>query len=193
MSIQNVHRSIGLTLVELLVVLAITIIMLTLSASSFSTLLQREQGLQAISTFSNLFRFARTMAVQYQAPVTVCALDSASACNRDWDEGREVVVFIDNNNNHRLEPGDNLLRNLDWPAHKGKVRWRASLGRRYITFLELGNTWQNGTLYYCPTNKEIKFARALVVSHTGRSYHPGDSNGDGIDENKAGRNLDCAW
>jgi hypothetical protein len=84
-----------------------------------------------------------------------------------------------------------LLRELRWPLRGGELSWRASLARGYIEFEDSGATWQNGTLYYCPDSRDARHARALVLSHSGRSYLTVDSNGDGIREDRRGRNLRC--
>ncbi len=189
------HRSNanGFTLAELMVAMAIAAILLLVSVNSFSNLQARERSRQAVATFTDLFQFARTIAVNYQAPTTVCALDADKACTRDWGGQDPIAVFLDNNNDHRLDASDNLVRQLDWPAQRGKVRWRASLGRKYITFQAMGNTWQNGSVRYCPPDGDPRFARALVVNHAGRPYPTDDADGDGIDEDNYGKNLKCDW
>jgi len=181
----------GLTLIELLITLLLLAVIASLSSNAFSNLIPRHRALTAMTTFRGLFQFARTTAIYSQRTVTVCALTSAQKCTRDWSGDRRIAVFYDNNQNRYLDEKDEGLRLLDWPARKGVVSWRASLARTYINFLPQGNTWQNGTLYYCPANGDVRHANALVLSHSGRSYHPGDSNGDGIREDRKFKPLSC--
>ena len=109
------------------------------------------------------------------------------------DRGRRHVIelFLDTNGNRRRDADEAVLRSLRWPLAHGELSWRASLARPYLVFEETGGTWQNGTLYYCPMNRDARFARALVISHSGRGYLAVDRNGDGLREDRAGRNLSC--
>jgi len=182
----------GLSLLELLIALLVLATLVVTSTSAFSGFLPRQRALAAMSTFKGLFQFARSTAVHTQRTVTVCALRPDNKCTRDWSGDRTIVVFVDNNRNRYLDDEDQELRRLDWPSRKGTVQWRASLARNYINFEPgLGNTWQNGTLYYCPSNGDNRYANALVVSHSGRSYFPGDSDGNGIREDRKLQDLDC--
>lgn len=181
----------GLSLVELLITLLLLAVLVISSTSAFSGLIPRHRALSAMSTFKGLFQFARTTAVYTQRTVTVCALTVDNKCTRDWSGDRTIAVFVDNNRNRYLDEGDEGLRQLDWPARKGTILWRASLARTYIDFLPMGNTWQNGTLYYCPVNGDNRHANALVLSHSGRSYFPGDSDGNGIREDRKLKDLSC--
>ena len=183
----------GFTLIELMIALAILSLLGFLFAGAYQETIQRQRSFQAIATFKTLFQFARHNAVYTQQATTVCALEADHRCSRDWGQDREIAVFVDRNNNRQLDAADTALKRLHWPAQKGLIRWRASLGRAYVVFLGEGNTWQNGTLYYCPPNLKPRYAAALVLSHSGRSYVPGDGDGDGIEEDRQGNNLHCRW
>lgn len=186
-------RSRGFTLLQLLVCLAILAIMTTLSWPGYRTLIGREQARQAITHFHHLFQFARNTAINAQKPVTVCALTPDNRCTHAWNKHHAVAVFFDTDNNRKLDDKDQVLRQTNWASFTGKVRWGASLGRQFIRFEKWGNTWQNGTLYYCPKDNNHRFANALVISHSGRSYIPGDNNKNGIAENREGKDLICNW
>jgi type IV fimbrial biogenesis protein FimT len=184
------------TLIELLLVLAVLGIALQLTAAPFSHRLADLRSATAMRHLSSLFAFARQEALIRRRPVTVCALatdDSASspACDRNWQDGHVITVFIDTNENRRRDSSEIALREIRWPLKDGELSWRASLARPYINFESSGGTWQNGTLYYCPASRDARQARAMVISHSGRTYLPGDSNGDGIREDRTGRNLRC--
>ena len=181
----------GISLMELLTVLALIVTLMTLTGPTFVHLSERSQVRRAMDTFRDLFQFARTHAVYSAQPTTVCAIDSDGRCIKSWQGSKDIIVFVDKTKNRRLDSGDELLRSINWPTGKGSIRWRSALGRPYITFLQMGNTWQNGTLYYCPENDDARYAGALVVSQGGRGYEPGDRNEDGIAENRYGDNLSC--
>lgn len=184
-------RPCGFTLIELLIVLAILSIALGLTAAPFAKRIDDARSATAMRHFSSLFALARQEALIRQRPVTVCALTAESRCSRVWTDNPAVVVFIDGNDNRRLDADEQPLREIQWPLIGGELSWRASLARDHLRFEPNGGTWQNGTLYYCPKSRDARQARALVISHSGRNYMPGDSNGDGIREDRQGRNLRC--
>lgn len=183
--------ALGLTLIELLLVLVVLSISLQLTGASFAKRIAEARSASAMHKLSTLFSYARQEAVMRGTPITVCLIDAVGKCQRYWLEGYPVTVFIDSNKNRRYEVGETLLRQIHWPMRGAELSWRASLARTYIEFTETGGTWQNGTLYYCPDSRDARQARALVVNHAGRSYLTTDSNGDGIREDREGRNLRC--
>lgn len=187
----NTKTQRGMTLLSLLITLAIATTTAGMAASAFSNWVPRQRSLSAMMTFRNIFQLARYQAIHLHTPVRVCALTATKACTRNWSLDVSIAVFIDRNRNQQVDTGDKVLRQINWPSKQGDIRWRASLARRYIEFLPAGNTWQNGTLLYCPQNGDTRYARALVLNHAGRSYEPGDSNGDGIHENRQQQPLVC--
>lgn len=185
--------STGITLIQLLVTLAIISVLSSYSSSAFTNLIERERALRAMATFKSLLQYARSSAVYQHTPITVCAIDNSMKCSKDWGQRNTIVVFSDDNKNRALDLEEQSLRSLTWPAYNGFLRWRASLGRSYISFMATGNTWQNGSLYYCPADRNPQHAAVLIVAQSGRSYLSYDSNLDGIDEDRHGKNLTCEW
>ncbi|MEM1404549.1 MAG: GspH/FimT family protein [Pseudomonadota bacterium] len=181
----------GFTLLELLLVLAVLSISLQLTTAAFAPQLREMRSASAMNHVAGLMAYARHEALLRRRPVTVCVLDADNRCTRTWLPGFRLIAFVDTNANRRLEASDELLRDTDWPMTGAELSWRASLARPYIAFTETGGTWQNGTLYYCPETRDARQARALVVSHSGRAYATVDSNGDGIREDRTGKNLKC--
>lgn len=181
----------ALTLIELLLVLTIAGILLQSALASFQNTLASARSGAALRGISSLFAVARQQALLERTPITVCAVDRTGRCQRSWTGEHQITVFLDRNRNRSHDATEPAYRELRWPMVGGELSWRASLGRPYIVFEETGGTWQNGTLYYCPANRDSRQARALVLSHSGRSYLTTDSNGDGLREDRLGRNLRC--
>jgi len=178
------------TLVELLVTLAMVSVLATAGVSGFADFITKEQTTGKVLSLRSFLNYARYQAVQTQQAVTVCGLNAADKCSKFWDK-YPPAVFVDSNRNHYLDDNELLLRQLSWQPNQGQLRWKASLGRNYLIFNPMGNTWQNGTLYYCPPNADTRFARAIVVNHGGRNFIPQDSDNNGIMENGSGKNLQC--
>jgi type IV fimbrial biogenesis protein FimT len=187
---KSPNRRQGFTLLELLCALTLAALLANFAWAGFGRLLAVQRQAAAIAELRTLVRFARFSAISGQHRVTVCALDPGGRCRRDWT-GRRVVVFGDVNNNRRLDSGEAVMRDIGWHPARGQLRWRASLGRPYLAFTAQGRAVVNGSFRYCPADNDPRLAVALVVSHTGRVYVPGDSDGDGIGESAAGDRLDC--
>jgi type IV fimbrial biogenesis protein FimT len=181
----------GVTLLELLLVLAVIAVAINLTSAPFAARLQDLRSASAMHHLASLLNAARHEALLRQQAVTVCALLPDGRCQRTWLAEHEITVFLDRNENRRLDSGETRLRALRWPLDQGRLLWRASLARTYIEFGPRGETWQNGTLTYCPASRDPRFARALVINHAGRAYLTTDSNNDGIREDRSGRNLRC--
>lgn len=181
----------GFTLIEVLLVLSMLAIALNITAPQFRDRIEDLRSASAMRHLSSLFSLARQEALIRQRPVIVCALTDDQRCHRNWTENSTIAVFIDQNNDRRLDSSDKKLKELQWPLKRGEISWRASLARNYLQFESNGGTWQNGTLYYCPVSLDARKARALVISHSGRNYKTIDSNGDGIREDRSGKNLRC--
>lgn len=181
----------GFTLLELLLVLSIVAIILPMGIGGFSSTLTDLRSATAMRHMASMFSYGRHHALTSNQNTTLCALDESGKCIRNWQSNSAISLFIDSNRNRRFEKGERLLRQIRWPLQDGELSWRASLARPFIEFYGVGKTWQNGTLFYCPANRDARHARALVLSHSGRSYLPGDSNGDGIREDRQGKNLRC--
>lgn len=181
----------GFTLIELLMVLACLSIALGLTAAPFTKRIAEMRSESAMLFLANMINMGRYEAILRNTEVTLCALNERAQCDREWTNAHRVTVFIDSNENRQRDPSEQLIREAAWPMKQGQLLWRASLARPYIVFERTGATWQNGTLVYCPQSRDARQARALVLSHSGRAYLPGDSNGDGIREDRTGRNLRC--
>lgn len=181
----------GVTLIELLLVVAMLSIALSFSAAPFKDRIEDLRSASAMRHLSSFFSMARQEALVRQQAVTVCALTEERRCNRVWGARSSIAAFIDTDSDRTLDTDEKLLREIRWPLKGGELSWRASLARHHLKFEVNGGTWQNGTLYYCPSSLDARKARALVISHSGRNYMPGDSNGDGIREDRKGKNLRC--
>lgn len=181
----------GLTLIELLLSVSILAIALRLTVPGFATAIAAIRSESALREISTLLALARHEALLTGREITVCGVGTDGRCSRLWDAEHVITVFEDRDADRQPGPGDRLIRQIRWPLKSGELSWRASLARPYLAFETTGGTWQNGTLYYCPQSRDARQARALVLSHSGRSYMPGDGDGDGIREDRNGRNLRC--
>ncbi|MEM6484172.1 MAG: GspH/FimT family protein [Pseudomonadota bacterium] len=185
------NKSRAFTLIELLITVSVVSIALGLTGPSLAGLAANMRSYAALQGIVSTLSLARQEAMLRRQQVTVCAVAPDGSCSRDWRSEHEITVFIDSDKDGKPGIGELILRQTRWSLRDSELSWRASLARRYLRFEATGGTWQNGTLYYCPASGDIRHARSLVISHSGRAYLPGDSNGDGIREDRRGVNLSC--
>lgn len=184
-------KSRAFTLIELLITVSVVGIALGLTGPSLAGLAANMRSYTALQGIISTLSLARQEAMLRRQQVTVCAVAPDGSCSRDWRSEHEITVFLDSDKDGNPGVGELVLRQTRWSLRDSELSWRASLARRYLRFEATGGTWQNGTLYYCPASGDVRHARALVISHSGRAYLPGDSNGDGIREDRRGDNLTC--
>jgi type IV fimbrial biogenesis protein FimT len=111
----------GLSLVELLIALAISALLLVLSAPAFLQARGNAQLQQALNDFLADFRFARLEAMRLGDVVVLCRVASAAASEceatasaRGWADG--WVVGHDRNRNQRIDADEVLRRHEGWPV-----------------------------------------------------------------------------
>ena len=85
----------GITLIEVIVVVAIAAILSMVAAPSFVSMTQRFRIITAASGFVGDLRFARSEAVRQGLPVTICASTDSATCSASaaWQSG--WIVFAD--------------------------------------------------------------------------------------------------
>lgn len=109
-------KSLGFTLVELLVTLSILATLVTLAAPSVAGLVQSGNVASAVNTFLADLRFARSEAIRRGSAVVICRSDDAEAAAptcastsaRGWAAG--WIVYEERNGTGGMGSGDRLLR-----------------------------------------------------------------------------------
>jgi type IV fimbrial biogenesis protein FimT len=90
------------SMVELTIVIAIASILLVIGIPSFRTLIQNQRMTTTVNEFFAAISLARSEALQRGRRVDLVPLD-----HTDWANG--WVVFIDNDNNQRVNSGDQII------------------------------------------------------------------------------------
>ncbi len=157
----------GYTLIELLLTTAIAALLIQ-AGLGLGSLITRERQALSILELQRLVQFARGQAVNMQGDVVLCALDESQDCEREWT-GRQVVVFSDRDRDRRLDEGEALQMSM-WPEERGRLAWRASLGRPYLAFTAMGSTYQNGSFILCYEEGAERPDVVLTLNRGGRPY-----------------------
>ena len=179
----------GFSLIELMTVLAMVAV-LSLFASLWSRdWVDNKQASSTVASFAAAVHLARQTAIVKNMPVTFCPRGVDGCGSRDtWHEG--AIVFVDFNQNRRIDANDHLVKSI--PSLKSGIRvyWRSFRNRSYLRFTATGLTdWQNGNFLICKT--AAQHARQLILNSAGRMYFSRDSDGDGIHEDARGRAVSC--
>jgi len=94
-------RESGFTLLELIVTLAVAAIILSVGVPSFRGVIMDNRLVSQSNQFVTSVKMARSAAVRYQRPATVCSSDNFDAavptCSADNDWSNGWIVWVDKN------------------------------------------------------------------------------------------------
>ena len=159
------RRTLGFTLIELLMTLAVLAILLAVAAPSMAALKARNAATGTHNLLMSSFATARVHAVSQRRLTTICPGTEAGGCRSDgvWNEG--WIIFVDRNDNGRLDAGDTLVR-AENPIPHG-LQAHSGAGRPRATFRPTGLAGgTNLTLRICADGS---VQSALILSNTGRA------------------------
>jgi type IV fimbrial biogenesis protein FimT len=183
----------GFSLIELLLVLGISLMLLLRFVHPWwQEVQQHKQVGMMMLELQQFIVMARSSAVSHNGMVTLCRSDDGMQCRGRWKDGS--ILFTDSNADHIINGEDRLLFRLPAPAPdaQGELKFNAFRNRQYLQLTPLGSTnFQNGNFTWCPADGNLKLARQLIISVSGRTRMARDSDGDGIVENSQGQPLSC--
>ena len=163
----------GLTLPEILVVLAISAVLLKIALPNYDTL-ANDGRLTALSNeFSSAVHVARSEAVKRSDDVTVCSANAGlTGCSSssNWEHGWIVVT----------DDGEILLRRNSLQDLYSMRDSGAALPRGSITFNALGFTATDRAVQVCGPNDDVGVAKAVRITRPGDIRLAGDGNGNGV-------------
>lgn len=180
-----------MTLAELTTTLAIAAVLVTAAAPGMSSLVAHNRSDDAVRQLHDAVQFARHLAVARRTRATLCPGGGARCGKRNtWHDG--AIVFLDANDNGRLEASEEVALRLPPLATGYRVYWRSFRNRKSLSMLPTGLTdWQNGNMLVCPPDGNPRQARLLVVNAHGRTRLATDNDGDGVVEGANGRPVSC--
>lgn len=162
----------GMTLLELLVVLAVSAILLTIGIPSFASLIHSSHVTSATSELVGSLHLARAEAIKRGGRIVICPSATGVACSgAGWHQG--WVMFHDQDNDAALDASETVV--LRRRAMPEGYRLTGNLPvSRYVSYTPTGSAkstsgaWQFGTLTVCRESRDRVEARQVVIASTGR-------------------------
>ncbi|GAA5317384.1 MAG: hypothetical protein AseanaTS_25890 [Candidatus Pelagadaptatus aseana] len=183
-------NTLGYSLLEMVITLAVAAILLSIGLPSFTEQIEEQRNEQVINRLYTILQQTRHRAVSQKQPTTLCKTADFSTCGGDWGQG--ILIFTDQNLDGRRDDNETIHLTVNDLFDEGNLHWRSFGNKRYLQFLPTGSTnYQNGTFTYCDKDNDLKKARGISITVTGRTQIAFDRNGDGVRENASGRPLRC--
>lgn len=178
----------GFTLIELLAVISILALTFTIATPLLHSALAKNEAVTEINRMVSAIHLARHEAIKHHAITTLCPSVDGQSCSGNWHDG--MILFLDKQGSGHFDTDDVLLRSYGSLPHANKLYWN-SHNKYYLQISPSGYLkGQNGTFLFCPANKDNHYARAVIISQTGR-IRLSIANKDGIHEDADGNPLQC--
>lgn len=156
----------GFTLLELLTCCAIATTLGMLSIPVNKMVLTHRINAATTDLF-HLIQAARTIALSNNRFVTICPTSNQTSCDASWSTG--ALAFLDKNANRMMEEDETIIYTITSDPKLLRLKWSAFGRKTNLTFTGEGFTdSQNGRFYICPTNRDNKLERQLIVHKSGR-------------------------
>ena len=167
-------RQHGITLVEVLIVLAIVAVLVRVAAPGLGETVDAVRLRAASSQLLAELNHARTEAIRRNARVVLCKSRDGESCTDDgrWDQG--WIVFHDSNNNALRDSGETLLRSVQGAAEGLRIVGNDQVAD-YVSFSGFGGArltgggFQAGTITVCRASARPVEGRQLIVNAVGRA------------------------
>ena len=157
----------GITLIELITVIAIMATTLGIGIPGVFAMLQTNRMASAINTLSASFALARSEAITRNQEIVICKSQDGILCTRNggWEQG--WIIFEDIDGSESRDEEERLLRIQAALPASIKISFSAFRSTRYVHYWASGTTKMNGTFTFCPQNHPQQ-AKALILSKVGR-------------------------
>lgn len=155
----------GLTLLELLVGVALSLLVLGWAVPSFTGLVMNARRTAELNDFVTAVHLARSETIKRGQDVVLCKSADGLSCGGadvDWHDGWLVFPNPDRDDPPQPDPGEPRLR-----VHRPAPSLRITANRNAFVHRPFGSRATNGTVTFCDARGPVH-ARAVVVSYTGR-------------------------
>jgi len=157
-------KTMGFTIIELMITLAVAAILLSLAAPSFRDTIKNTRLVTQVNNLASGINFARSEAIKRSLSVTLCKSNDDVTCSGNWQDG--WILFEDIDGDGTVDAEDTIIR-----VGEGAESNNVTLvfpGKNRVTYNANGfAVGFNSTFKFCD-DRGYTFAKGLVVSNTGR-------------------------
>ncbi len=155
------NRQLGLTMLELMIVLIMVSILAALAGPSFTGSINRSQVNSMRDGLAGAFQFARSEALKRKAPVTACSSSDQATCSGGWQNG--WIVFSDTDGDGALDGGEEILQ-VEY-SENGVNAYSSAANS--VTFSSIGRAVTGAGAYgFCHPHQET-VGKLVTVTVTG--------------------------
>lgn len=179
---QLYRQMVGMTLIELMVTIAILVVLLSVAAPSFQSMIASSSLRTASNELSTSLAQARSDAIRRGKRVTVCKSANGTQCTTTGDWGQGWIIFNDDDHsgtNANVDTSGGVTETITFtvPAQTGGIVIKSS-SLNYVSFAadgqpkSMNGAGYFGTIRICSTSDSIANddrSRDLKLSRTGRS------------------------
>ncbi len=159
----------GFSLLELMVVLALTLVLAALGLPSYQGLLQRWALNHEAQALVDDLRHARAQAMARGQPVSICPSADGVVCSAHADWGWGWLVFLDLDANRVIAAGETVLRQHRVTPAIGSITSNASVSRAGLTFQPNGQARAAGQALSLQSAGAVPARRLVCISMQGRA------------------------
>ena len=162
--LSNYPSTRGFTLIELMMVVAVTAVLLGLAVPSFNTVIERQRLVATQNHLMAGFHYARSLAISANAQAVICPSSDGLNCLTGgvWDSG--WLVYLDRNRNG-LRDAEEVPQRVE--RQPSGLRVRSSASRPQGVFRPNGGSGaSNLTLRLCTESGQA--LGTLVLNNSGR-------------------------
>jgi type IV fimbrial biogenesis protein FimT len=146
----------GLTLLECLLVISISLILLLSASIAYREFVHHNQLSTLVNNFTDALNYARDEAITKDMTITLCPKNAENNCGSDWQQGQLI-----------LDKDKHVLRILPSMPKQYHLSWRSTLGdSNHLQWRSDGFTrGQQGSFFICATKGR---SARLIILRTGR-------------------------